>query len=383
MGDGKGIYAFDLCPNTGKLTQKGDAVEVRPNPAFLLKHPTLPIIYGSTERIDAPGEVFTLEIDSNSQAGIRLSDAPRRQAGGRSTCYLNISGDQRTMTAVNYWDAKVTTLKMSPEGGLSEVASTISMPGAEYVDEHNPGRVEHWQYRQRWPHTHCAVTEPYTGRGTMFVCDLGRDCIVQLKATSGGLENVGEVQLEKGLGPRHCVFHPHVQTCYVVNELTSSVSSFRFNPDGTLSGNAMESGCALEHMQTISTLPVDWQDKQTIKNGVWKAASHCSEIRIHPSGKLLFVGNRGHDSLAIFRIDQVTGMLSLASIPSTNGGCPRNYNFSTSGRWVIAGNQDSSELCVFECNVAKGTLELAHRVDCPAPNFVYNVPSTLCPGEFN
>lgn len=375
MGNGKGIYAFDLCTHTGKMTQRGEPVEVRPNPAFLLKHPTLPIIYGSTERIDAPGEIFTLEIDSNTDAGVRMSNAPRRQAGGRSTCYINISDDRRTMTTVNYWDAKVCSMEMTPEGDVSEVATTIAMPGSEYVDTHNPDRTEHWQYRQRWPHTHCAVTEPYTGKGVMFVCDLGRDCIVQLEAGPSGLVNVGEVMLAAGLGPRHCIFHPRVQACFVVNELTSSVSSFRFNPEGARSGSG-EAGCILEHMQTISTLPVDWQDKQTIKNGVWKAASHCSEIRIHPSGKLLFIGNRGHDSLAIYHICQQTGELTLASIPSTNGACPRNYNFSREGKWVIAGNQDSGELCVFECDVQQGTLKMAHTVECPAPNFVYNVPRT-------
>jgi hypothetical protein len=54
-------------------------------------------------------------------------------------------------------------------------------------------------------------------------------------------------------------------------------------------------------------------------SGVWKAASHCSEIRIHPSGKFLYVGNRGHESLAVFAIDQTTGGISLVQIAPTNG----------------------------------------------------------------
>ena len=78
------------------------------------------------------------------------------------------------MTVINYWDAKVATFELSEAGMIVGECDMETMPGAEYVAEKNPDRVEHWQYRQRWPHTHCAKTEPYNNR-RIFVCDLGRD----------------------------------------------------------------------------------------------------------------------------------------------------------------------------------------------------------------
>ena len=55
----------------------------------------------------------------------------------------------------------------------------------------------------------------------------------------------------------------------------------------------------------------------------WKAFSHCSEIRLHPNGKWLYVGNRGHDSIAVYGVDPRTGHLSLVRIEPSGGACPR------------------------------------------------------------
>mmetsp|Transcript_47938 Transcript_47938/g.74869 ORF Transcript_47938/g.74869 Transcript_47938/m.74869 type:complete len:435 (+) Transcript_47938:124-1428(+) len=376
--NGAGLYAFKLDLASGKLTERG-SIGVSPNPAFLVKHPNLDVVYGTTECIDGPGDVLSFHV--NMQAPACLDLVSRQAAGGRSTCYLNIAADCESITAVNYWDAKVCTMPLDSMGNVGSVCDTVVHPGAEYVDQANPDRTEHWMYRQRWPHAHCAVTEPYSsGQGRLYVCDLGKDSIVEyeLSKETGkpALTRTGEIQLESSLGPRHLIFHPHVMVAYSVNELTSSVSAFKYNRK-ELNGNkedASTPGALLEHMQTISTLPTDWQDKQTIKNGVWKAASHCSEIRMHPSGKLLFVANRGHDSLAIFKIDEATGALQLASIHASNGMCPRNYNFCSNGRWVIVGNQDSNNLTVLEVDVDAGTLRQASCVPCPAPNYVYCLP---------
>lgn len=60
-------------------------------------------------------------------------------------------------------------------------------------------------------------------------------------------------------------------------------------------------------------------DRLLLYAGVWKAASHCSEIRLHPNGRFLYVGNRGHESLAVYKVDQTTGGLELVEIHATQG----------------------------------------------------------------
>ena len=62
-------------------------------------------------------------------------------------------------------------------------------------------------------------------------------------------------------------------------------------------------------------------------NGIWKAKSHSSEIRLDATGSWLFVGNRGHDSLAVFAVtfDGETPRLRQAHVVKTGGACPRNF----------------------------------------------------------
>ena len=84
---GEGIYTFMLNLHDGTLIKRG-VLPMTPNPAFLVKHPKLPVFYGTTECIDAPGEVFTLRAEPRCAAGFKVTG--RQDAGGRSTCYLNV-----------------------------------------------------------------------------------------------------------------------------------------------------------------------------------------------------------------------------------------------------------------------------------------------------
>jgi 6-phosphogluconolactonase (cycloisomerase 2 family) len=72
---------------------------------------------------------------------------------------------------------------------------------------------------------------------------------------------------------------------------------------------------ALDLVQCLSSLPDTEQGKTTISpQGIWKAASHSSEIRMHPGGEFFVVGNRGHDSIAVYSVDQESGAIALREI---------------------------------------------------------------------
>jgi len=276
-------------------------------------------------------------------------------------------------------------------------------PEAKYVDETSPTREEHWKFRQRWPHSHCCVTEPYTNL-VHFVVDLGLDRVFAYRVcrVSGSLVLKGSVGLPRGKGPRHLLFHPTLRTAYLVNELDSTVSCFRVNlPASWVSSEAtaaaaadaaisapppMEQECdtpgaALELIQCISSLPVSEQGKTTITpQGVWKAASHSSEIRMHPSGAYFVVGNRGHDSIATYAVDQRTGSIALVGITPSGGECPRNFNWTGGGAFLVVGCQNSNRMCAFRFDAATGSLTLAAALEGVAsPNYVCSVPMSAVP----
>jgi 6-phosphogluconolactonase len=380
---GLGVYTFVLDETTGELKQQ-NTLAVGPNVAYLIKHPTKDIVYATTECIDKNGELLTLGL--SPEGTLTLLD--RHDARGRSTCAIHVHPTARFLTVVNYWDATLVTFSLDAEGRVTGSRDFHAMPGAEYVDEKQPDKVEHWMYRQRWPHTHCAVTAPRTDR--VFVCDLGRDKVLHYTASRDGhLRPRGEVQLDRQIGPRGIEFHPTLPVAYITNELTSTVSVCRLNvaraqsvlDDGATTAEGVhDEGALLFELQRLSTLPEEWRGRtQTTPCGVWKAASHSSEIHVHPSGRFLFIGNRGHDSIACFLIDPVAGTLTLSGICPSRGECPRNFNVSPSGRWMVVGNQDTNTVAVFAIDPTTGMLEPRHEVPCPSVNFVYPLPPSPPP----
>jgi len=230
------------------------------------------------------------------------------------------------------------------------------------------------------------VTEPYEKK-TEFVIDLGVDQILQYQVneTTGKLRKTGAVQLTPHLGPRHIVFHPHCQVAYLVNELQSSVSVFKVNPkpapeEGAeiVVENSTDKGATLQLVQTLSTLPSEYENNMSLnEHGVWKAASHSSEIRLHPNGKFLYIGNRGHDSIAVFSVeDNATGLLTFVDAADSGGKCPRNFNFSKNGKHLLVGNQDSNNVTLHAIDPQKGSLTKLSALPVPSPNYLLGVQVT-------
>ena len=135
--------------------------------------------------------------------------------------------------------------------------------------------------------------------------------------------------------------------------------------------SASDPASVLVHRETQSSLPPEWESKTVIKDGIWKAASHSSEIRIHPNGRFLYIGNRGHDSIAVFRVLEVGLLVRVGRIPSV-GNTPRIFNFDHSLKCLVVLNQNSNNLSTFRICDETGLLTLVSKVECPSPNYVFN-----------
>jgi 6-phosphogluconolactonase len=89
-----------------------------------------------------------------------------------------------------------------------------------------------------------------------------------------------------------------------------------------------------------------------------KAGNHCSEIKISPDGRWLYVGNRGHDSLARLSIDQASGVASFVGNTPSGGKTPRHFAFDPSGSFLAAANQDSDSIAIFAVDRPSGDLRM-------------------------
>ena len=148
------------------------------------------------------------------------------------------------------------------------------------------------------------------------------------------------------LGPRHFAFRPDGKFAYVINELLSNVTAFKYDSKGGLS-----------EIQTISTLPTGYSDRNS-----------TAEVRVHPNGKFLYGSNRGHDSIAIFQIHEKLGTLTPVDEVKTGGRTPRNFNISPDGKFLIAANQSTGNIVVFDVDPHTGMLTpTGHEVETDKP----------------
>lgn len=142
------------------------------------------------------------------------------------------------------------------------------------------------------------------------------------------------VKLEEGAGPRHFSFSRDEKFAYTINELNSSISLFARDP---------EAGLTL--IESYPTLPENFDEK-----------NFTADIHLHPTGNYIYISNRGHNSIAAFRVDEETGKLELIDHYSTQGDFPRNFAISPDGNFLYVANQNSDNISIFRINKMNGEL---------------------------
>jgi 6-phosphogluconolactonase len=188
--------------------------------------------------------------------------------------------------------------------------------------------------------------------------DLGLDevFVYRFDPAKGTLapDNPPFAKVNPGAGPRHFAFHTSGKFGYVLNEMQSTVTVFSYEP---------ASG-ALHMLQTVSTLPKGFEGE-----------TKTAEVQVHPSGKFLYGSNRGHDSIAVFEINNRKGTLTPIAYTPTLGKTPRNFAIDPTGSYLFAANQDSDSIVLFRIDPNTGRLTpTGHVLEVPSPVCVTFVP---------
>lgn len=367
------------------------------NPAFSRFHPRLNVVYTCTEDIEENGQILAYEVHHDGS----LTEMCRIDAGGTSTCYLTIDRDHRHLIAVNYWDSTLVVIPLSRETG--EFAGPIQnvydpkagkkMIAAAKKDggvNHSNNDSSTIAMRQVDPHSHALVLDPFEGC-VAYVPDLGKDLIREIhydsrKGALGKEFNVLPSGMSTGMpdGPRYIDFHPKFNVAYVVNELSNSIAVFSVDRDllGEIS-RAEKLGLPLDEFHGRSTLRLI-QSIKTVPSAFPVTMNTCGRICVHQSGRFVIVSNRGHESIAIFRVKQscgggkgraVRGTLANVGFFHTRGETPRHFQFDHSGQFLIVANQDSDTIAVFSFNLTSGEIKYTgHEYRVPSPNFVCSCP---------
>jgi 6-phosphogluconolactonase len=335
----EGIYGYYASPDNGALTRFNSFKSV--NPSFLAISQGNDYLYAVNEVGEYEGKpggaVSAFALDEQSKDSLRLLN--QQPTLGADPCYVTVDSKRKNLLVANYTGGNVTVLPILPDGSLG--------PATDVKQHEGSGPKQ----QQKGPHAHCIIldrSEKYA-----LVADLGADKIMiyQFDATRGKLTPNKQpfVQLQAGAGPRHLTFHPNGKYLYAINELDSTLSSFKFDDDDG----------ELKQIETVSTLP-----------SYFKGVSYCADVHVHQSGKFLYGSNRGHNSIVVFQIDRGNGKLKLLEHVWTQGDWPRNFAIDPYGRFLFVANQRSHNVVAFSIDQETGSLKLTR--------FFEEIPSPVC-----
>ncbi len=345
---GNGIYVSRYDEITGEISRPKLATKIK-NPSFLVVHPTLSIVYAVSEIADLNGKptggIISFVVDMHSGQLTQQSVQPSQ---GKGPCHLSLDATGKSLLAANYGSGSVICLGINDDGSLlPPVATTQDKPGG-FIQHAGTGPNKS---RQQGPHGH-SMNATSTGKFAIS-CDLGADKVFvhKLDVPTAVITPHNSTPTQPGGGPRHFALHPRLPFGYANNELDMTVTAFRFD---AVEGN-------LQKIHSASTIPDSIQERTGFST---------AEIAIHPSGKFLYVSNRGHDSIALFGINEQSGKLSLKSVEPTRCQTPRHFAIAPDGKRLYAAGQASGTITAFTIDSETGKLSFTKRM--------LKVPKPVC-----
>jgi 6-phosphogluconolactonase len=308
-GRGNGINVYRVNPRTGSFTHLQHVGGLE-NPSFLAINPAQTHLYSvHGDRSEATSFI----IDRHTG---KLALLNRQSTGGFNPVHLAFARGGGHLVVANYSTDSVCTLPVSADGSLGSY-STLTMVKGEL----GPHKV---QQRGMYPH-HIPLDR--TGRFFYVPCK-GGDCVIayRLDVERGVLVETSRVAARPCAGPRHIAFHPTRALAYVLNELDSTITTYRQN----------RTNGALTPLHVVRSTPAEFT-----------AYSTGAEIWVDGAGRNVLVSNRGHDSIGVFAVDSATGTLSARQWVPTKGGTPRFFTFDPAERFLYVANQDGHTIIAY------------------------------------
>ncbi|WP_028552067.1 lactonase family protein [Paenibacillus sp. UNC451MF] len=310
--DQDGIHVLSCDPETGRV-QRLSSIGGIENPSYLAVHPDTNRLYAVSETADN-GFVVAYQFDPVRNVLVELN---RQPTGGGYPCHLSLDIEGAWLFSVNYMSGSVCLFPIREDGAILPLSDQIQHAGGSIHPD-----------RQEGPHPHSIVNIPNTD--FWLVPDLGTDqlYVYHHDKFRGKLKLQAGAVAEPGAGPRHVAFHPSMPMAYIINELNSTITAYRYE---------RHTG-SLTLLQTVSTFPVQYMGENA-----------CADIHISLNGEYLYGSNRGHDSITVFKVLQ-DGCLEQSVVAASGGKTPRNFALDPSNSFLLAANQDSDSIVTMKLN---------------------------------
>ncbi len=308
-GESQGIYQ-GILKSDGSFDSLSLAVE-SVNPSFLcFANGDKTLLAVNEIDVDSTGTIEAYSITPKGLVRVSASTS-----GGAHPCHV-ASNKRGDVLMANYSGGNIGYVKVDRMGNLSEIKSVAQHVGT--------GATE----RQTKSHAHSVW---FTDDEHAVAVDLGIDQLIFYELKDDTINKVDSLKLESGSGPRHLAMHPDKKLMYLINELNNTIivlgkTTYRW-----------------EMLSSISTLPKDFTGE-----------SYCADIHISADGHFVYASNRGHNSIAIFKV--VDKKLELLGHESVRGDWPRNFALTPDDEFLVVANQRSDNLVAFKRDKQTGLL---------------------------
>ena len=310
------IAIFTITPKTGKLKHQGD-VELKGRPAPMAIDPDKKYLFVGRRKANDYG-MTSFSIDHKTGSLKPIGSIPLEG----DPVHMSTDKTGKFLLSAYYYQKTAAVHSIGDDGALADppVVWRETDIGAHYI--------------QTDPANKYAFV-PHIAQGSMT----GANAIFQFKfdQEKGSLTPLSPTRINnrEGDGPRHMCFHPEMNTVYASNEQSNSVTVYSYDADkGTL-----------HPIQTISTLPNDYDGDNS-----------CSQIQITRDGKYLYAPNRGHNSVAGFRVSPNNGHLSIIAQTPTEA-VPRAFSIDPQGNFLYVAGLETGKLASYRIGVDDGVLE--------------------------
>ena len=317
---GDGINVYRAAAQTGHWTHI-QLISGLANPSYLAFDRSMRFLYAVHGDLT---DISAFRIDPGTGKLTHLNSV---STFGKNPVHLTIDPTNRWVIVANHLSSTLAVLTRNPDGSLGGLADEVTLTGRI-----GPHRVE-----QPFPKPHQVAYD--RSERFLIVPDKGVDQVFTftLDAASGKLTQIaaGTPRARDGSGPRHVAFHPTNAFAYVIGELDSTVTAHRFD----------QATGKLTPFQLVTTLP-----------DTFVGDSRASEIALSHDGSRLYASNRGHDSVATFAVDPITGRLTPRGWTDTQGKTPRFFALDPAGRFLFVADEDSDRIVTFRANDPDGEL---------------------------
>jgi len=294
------LRVYDVSATTFALTERQATYDAGPSPSYLALDPTRTHLYAANEDNGPGGGITAFAIAADGSL-TRINHESGTDGG---FTHLAVAPSGKFVIGASYNGGSVSVFPIRQDGGLDAQVDLVDF---------GTGSQAH------------SVAYDSTGKH-VFIATKGANAIQQLTLGDNGKltpNTPASVASSDGAGPRHIALHPKGGFAFVMDELSSTVTTYK-----------LETG-KLTRGSRASSLPNDVSSSNT-----------GAHVEVSPDGRFVYASNRGHDSIAVFSVTEPSGALQVLAHAST-GSTPRDFDLDPNGELLVVANQNQNTLSTY------------------------------------